>query len=154
MAAIWRLFFSLIMSSKIFTVFAAKNNFSGCKLKAKILLSRYMKLCYTNQGSTAQKNHEYDKGFKPRMFNNLVAGFSQIPPGFSSKLCSTTQATMKVPNTTWKWETAMSAWKECTSMWRHGQEASGDRKKSMVTVTASLLLVFPVLSREKHLRYI
>lgn len=59
-----------------------------------------MKLCYTNQGSTAQENHEYNKGFKPGVFNNLVAGFSQIPPGFSSKLYSTAQAAMKVPSTT------------------------------------------------------
>lgn len=126
--------------------FVAKNNFSVCKLKPKTLHG-YTKLCYTNQGSTAQKNHEHDKGFKPRMFNNLVASFSQVPPGFSSKLGSTTQTTRKVPSTAWKGE---SNWRESTWMWRHGQETSRDRTKSMVRVTAVLLLVFPVLPREKE----
>lgn len=139
MTAMWSLFFFLLLSSKIFTVFSAKNNISGWKLELKILLNKYMNLCFTNQGSTAQKNHEYDKGFKPGVFNNLVAGFSQIPPFFSSKLYGTTHITTKVSNTTWKWETAMNAWKERTCMQRVAQETSGGRGNSTVTLTTSLL---------------
>lgn len=63
-----------------------------------------MKLCSTNQGSAAQKNHEYDKGFKPGVLNNLVAGFPQIPPCFSSKVYGSTLTATKVSNTTWRWE--------------------------------------------------
>lgn len=145
----WSLFFFLLMISKVFTLFAAKNNFSGCKSELKMLLNKYMKLCYTNQGSAAQKNHEYDKGFKPRVFNNLVASFSQIPPRFSSKLYGTTHITMKVSHTTWKRETAKNVWKEHTCMWRVVQETSGGREKSMVTLTASLL-VFMFCQEKKN----
>lgn len=81
-------------------------------------------MCYTNQGSTAQKNHEYNKGFKPGVFDNLVAGFSQIPPCFSSKLFGTSHITMKISNTSWKWETTMKVWNECTCIWRVAQETS------------------------------
>lgn len=72
-------------------------------IKVKMLVQKYMKLCSTNQDSAAQKNHEYNKGFKPGVLNNLVAGFPQIPPRFSSKVHSSTLTAMKVSNTTWKW---------------------------------------------------
>lgn len=34
------------------------------------------------QGSTAEQDHEDDKGLKPVVFNNQVAGLPQKPPVF------------------------------------------------------------------------
>lgn len=34
----------------------------------------------TDQGSTAEQNHEDDEGFKPVVFNDQVAGLSEEPP--------------------------------------------------------------------------
>lgn len=148
----WSLFFLYPDEVKgSLCVFYLKKN---CELKLKMLLNKYKKLCYTNQSSAAQKNHEYDKGFKPGVLNNLVAGFSQIPPCFSSKLFVTNHRATDVSNTTWKWETIMNVWKECTCTCRVARAISEGREKSTATLTASLLMVFRVLPWEKNRKHL
>lgn len=40
--------------------------------------------CFTYQSSTTEENHKDNESLKPVVFNNPEAGFSKVPPLFSS----------------------------------------------------------------------